>query len=222
MDNIRTTTLDTPDLRYVEIYKIDCIVTGKSYIGQAVSHILNHGKYRPYGINGRFRCHVSEAFSKKKNECNYLNNAIRKYGKDSFKVELIEKCSCEDADKTESFYISSFNTLFPDGYNLTSGGKSTQLTLESRLKISRSTMIPLDKRLSKFSNLTQEDMNRSVNKIRPLNRCGIQYGWYVYIKGLKTDFGGSLISLDESKKMAEEFIDILFTSAKHLDAGNPL
>lgn len=32
--------------RYVEIYKLTSQITKKSYIGQAVSHILNNGKYR--------------------------------------------------------------------------------------------------------------------------------------------------------------------------------
>ena len=49
--------------RYVEIYKITCLNSGKCYVGQAVSHILNHGKYRRYGMKKRFNCHVSEAFS---------------------------------------------------------------------------------------------------------------------------------------------------------------
>lgn len=45
--------------RHIEIYELYCRPTGKAYVGQAVSHILNHGKYR------RFKTHVSEAFSSK-------------------------------------------------------------------------------------------------------------------------------------------------------------
>ena len=75
--------------RYCEIYKIVCLTTKKIYIGQAVSHILNHKKYRPHGMDGRFRCHISEAFSKKKCQSHYLNNAIRKYGPSDFKLQLL-------------------------------------------------------------------------------------------------------------------------------------
>jgi hypothetical protein len=64
---LSTKILDDESLRYVEIYKIYCISSKKSYIGQAVSHILNHKRYRPYGMEGRFRCHISEAYSNKKN-----------------------------------------------------------------------------------------------------------------------------------------------------------
>ena len=52
--------------RYVEIYKITCLETNKMYVGQAVSHILNNGKYRRYGMVRRLNGHISEAFSKKK------------------------------------------------------------------------------------------------------------------------------------------------------------
>ena len=86
------TILDDPAERYCEIYKITNLTTGNIYVGQAVSHILNHKRYRPYGHEGRFRCHVSEAFSTKKNQSHYLNNAIRKYGVSDFVVELIEYC----------------------------------------------------------------------------------------------------------------------------------
>jgi hypothetical protein len=55
-----------PTNRFCEIYKITNLTNNKIYVGQAVSHILNHNKYRPYGREGRFRCHISEAFSNKK------------------------------------------------------------------------------------------------------------------------------------------------------------
>ncbi len=41
--------LENPTERYCEIYKITNLTTDKIYVGQAVSHILNHKRYRPYG-----------------------------------------------------------------------------------------------------------------------------------------------------------------------------
>ena len=93
--------LDTPSERYCEIYKIVNLSNGKIYVGQAVSHILNHKRYRPYGHMGRFKCHISEAFSSKKNQSHYLNNAIRKYGIGNFTSELIKCCDVENADYME-------------------------------------------------------------------------------------------------------------------------
>ena len=97
--------IDDETQRFVEIYKLTNLSNNKIYIGQAVSHILNHKRYRPYGRHGRFRCHISEAYSKKKNQCQYLNNAIRKYGHNEFVVELIKVCKVEEADEMEKYYI---------------------------------------------------------------------------------------------------------------------
>ena len=65
--------------------------------------------------------------------------------------------------------------------------------------------------------------NNVEDMIKPLNRYNIQYGWYVYINKIKTDFGGVHITLEESKNMAVDFIYNLKKQllAKHLVAGNP-
>jgi hypothetical protein len=210
--------------RYCEIYKITNLTNQKVYIGQAVSHILNHKKYRPYGMEGRFRCHISEAFSNKKNQCHYLNNAIRKYGSSNFSLQLIKNCSLEHADEIEKEEIFKNNSLFPNGYNLNTGGKKSIPTEESKKRVSNGVLnYYRDKKIHKFSNIIIEDIDEDFEKyVRPLNRNKIQYGWYVYIQRKKVDFGGVHISLDESKKMALDFIYELKYSVKHLDAGNPL
>ena len=82
--------------------------TKKSYVGQVVSHILNTGKYRKHGMNKRLNEHFSEAFSSKKNQCHYLNNAIRKYGIEKFNVELLELCSMEESWRKRKFLYYKF------------------------------------------------------------------------------------------------------------------
>jgi hypothetical protein len=47
------------------------------------------------------------------------------------------------------------------------------------------------------------------NYIRPTNINNKQTGWYVYIDGIIAGFGGSYITLEDSKKLAIEFINIL-------------
>jgi hypothetical protein len=106
------------------IYIITNLNTKKQYVGQTLSHRKNKNKYRPFGFQGRFKDHISEALcNTKKKQCNYLNNSIREYGKDAFKVELIIECPKEELDTMEEKYIKEFNTLYPNGYNLTTGGK---------------------------------------------------------------------------------------------------
>ena len=205
--------LDEPTQRYCEIYKITNLTTAKIYVGQAVSHILNHKRYRPYGHEGRFRCHISEAFSTKKNQSHYLNNAIRKYGISDFVVELIECCEITNADTREIHYIKEFNSLFPNGYNLKNGGNVFTHSDESKKRVSNGVISYFkNKKYERFKNITiiEDDVEKY---IKPLNRNNEQYGWYVYINRIKADFGGVHISLEESKENAKEFINNL---KKHL------
>ena len=215
--------LDNPINRYCEIYKITNNTTGKIYVGQAVSHILNHNKYRPHGRDGRFKCHISEAFSTKKNQSHYLNNAIRKYGVTDFVVELIECCEIDEANDREIHYIHFYNSLFPNGYNLKNGGSVFTHSDESKKRVSNGVKRYFkDKKFQRFKDITHigDDIEQY---IKPLIRNKQQYGWYVYIQRKKTDFGGVHISLDESRKEAKEFIIILKGQlAKRLEAGNPL
>jgi group I intron endonuclease len=110
-----------------QIYLITNIQNQKKYVGQTLTHRKNHGKYRPFGIQGRFNDHLSEAIcNTKKKQCRYLNNAIRHYGKELFTVSLITNCQPSELDEYEKYYIEEYNTLYPNGYNLTRGGKTTE------------------------------------------------------------------------------------------------
>lgn len=116
--------LDTNDLVVGEIYLIRNNETGKSYIGQSLSHRLNRSRYRPFGHLGRFKDHISEALNNKKTkQCTYLNASIRHYGREAFSVELLERCKPTEMDVIERRLILERNTLAPGGYNLTAGGK---------------------------------------------------------------------------------------------------
>ena len=207
--NLSNTIIDNPTDRYCEIYKIVNLTTSKIYVGQAVSHILNHKRYRPYGHAGRFRCHISEAFSTKKNQSHYLNNAIRKYGANDFVVELIECCEISVADERETHYIKEFGGLFPNGYNLKNGGSVFTHSDESKKRVSTGVVSYYkDKKYERFKDVVTIDDDIE-QYIKPLNRDKTQSGWYVYIDRIKADFGGTHISLEESKISAIEFINSL-------------
>ena len=216
--------LDEPTKRYCEIYKITNLTTGKVYVGQAVSHILNHKRYRPYGREGRFRCHISEAFSTKRNQCHYLNNAIRKYGVDDFVLELIEYCETSDSNDKEIYYIKQLTSLYPYGFNLKNGGGNVFThSEESKKRVSNGLVNYYnDKKFERFKNV--KSIDDDIEKyIKPLNRDNAQYGWYVYIDKKKADFGGTHISLEDSKKKAIEFVLLIKNHiARFLEAGNPL
>ena len=216
-------TLDEPTNRYCEIYKITNVSNDKIYVGQAVSHILNHKRYRPYGREGRFRCHISEAFSSKKTQSHYLNNAIRKYGVDDFVVHLLEFCEIEKADERETHYIKELNSLYPNGYNLKNGGFAFTHSDESKKRLSVGvSKYYKDKKFERFKDV--EKIDDDIEKyIKPLKKYNEQYGWYVYIDRKKADFGGTHISLEDSRKQAVEFIQELKKQlATHSNCGNLL
>ena len=147
-----------------EIYKITNMVNNTVYIGQTRSHRLNKNKYRPFGYMGRFRDHIHECKSNKKNVCRYLNSAINKYGVENFKCEKLIECAIDKLDENEIKYIKEFNSLFPNGYNLTAGGKTC-----------------------KYSRLSADDVfvPPVVNKIPKENVKRSEYTKMMISKGLK-------------------------------------
>lgn len=87
------------------IYKIVNLINNKVYIGQSIN------------IEDRFRHHKNTAFNKNAEAYKYpLYQAIRKYGIENFKFEIIEECSVSDLDKKENFYMEQYNSL-SYGYN---------------------------------------------------------------------------------------------------------
>jgi len=53
-----------------------------------------------------------------------ISRAIRKYGREFFKIELIEECEDEILNDREIFWISYFKSCDPKiGYNSSSGGQ---------------------------------------------------------------------------------------------------
>lgn len=208
--SLKSVILTDESKRYCEIYKITNKIDNKLYVGQAVSHVLNHKKYRPYGMEKRFIYHVSEAFSTKKNQSQYLNNAIKKYGPENFKVELIRVCHIVDAEHIEKEEIINNNSLFPNGYNLNTGGKQFAHTDESKKRVSTGVMnYSKDKKIERFAGVIIKENENIEKYIHPLNREGEQYGWYVLVQKKKADFGGVHISLDDSYDMAVDFLNTI-------------
>jgi len=89
------------------IYKITNLINGKAYIGQTIQK-----------IEKRWSSHC-----KLTSHCFALNNAIKKYGRDNFKIEkLAEASNLKDLNNLEKAYIAEQKSMYPFGYNLTSGG----------------------------------------------------------------------------------------------------
>jgi hypothetical protein len=107
------------------IYSVEHIESGRFYVGQTRTHRLNHGRYRPFGAEGRFRDHISCAIrNTKTSQCSALYNDIRTHGKDAFRWQQLEECHPDELDARERHWISELHSEYPVGYNLTIGGRA--------------------------------------------------------------------------------------------------
>lgn len=66
-----------------------------------------------------------------------MHGAIKKYGPENFTVEQIDvACTREELDAKEIYWIKYYNSMFPSGYNLTTGGKHCEISEEVKQKLS--------------------------------------------------------------------------------------
>ena len=89
---------------YGYIYKTTNLIDGKIYIGQKKSTIFLFDKYLGSGKR--------------------LQNAINKYGKENFKVELLEEIyNVDQMDDREIYWIKYYHSTNKEiGYNISNGG----------------------------------------------------------------------------------------------------
>lgn len=115
----------------MDIYLITCLKNNKKYIGQCSQYIGKNN--RKYGYKKRYQQHKSKG-----SKCILLRNAIQKYGKNNFKIECLLQCGPEISDYYEKKFIKVYDTLYPNGYNLETGGnKLKKLSKETRSKMSK-------------------------------------------------------------------------------------
>jgi hypothetical protein len=217
--------LETNDNILGEIYIITNVATNKKYIGQTLSHKLNTGLYRPFGRQRRLNQHTSDAINNtKKKQCSYLNNSIRKHGKDKFVVTLLEYCLPEQANDREIYYINEYSTMYPNGYNLTEGGKKGPTLQVQREKLMHKSHEQFkETKLSRYNGVNVE-LNNIDNYIKQYShgRYGGTY-YMVIIEGIKSIFVAKYLTSEELKTHVIDFIHELHRrSATHLNCGDIL
>jgi len=208
---LKNKIINDETLRWVEIYKIRNKINQKAYIGQAISHRKNNGRYYPKGMEGRFKEHIKESRPKQKYHCNALNNAIKSYGKENFIIELLHTCSIEEANKIETDEIKNNNSLVPNGYNINKSCNSLLPSIEMRKKISEGNIDTHYKRhIKKFENFVFDEDEANFHKyITPRIKNSMQVGWYLRINKKVIEFKSSICSLSETKQRALKFITLL-------------
>lgn len=107
-----------------DIYKIRCKETGLEYIGLA-PHFKPFDENEKWGAQKRYRDHFNDAKTEEKYEktMSELHKAMMKYGPDNFEIEILVCCDEKYLDHYEQHFIKDYNTVYPNGYNMTEGGK---------------------------------------------------------------------------------------------------
>lgn len=104
------------------VYKLTCLPNGKVYVGQTTKTLASRWSSHLAHVNGGRRC--------------ALQNAIRKYGADAFRVEELERCEPSLLNERESTWIAALGSHDPaKGYNRTMGGNEP-LTADVRERLS--------------------------------------------------------------------------------------
>ena len=179
------------------IYKITNKANGKVYIGKT-----------DRGIRERWNAHVSSSFRPDCREYEFkFHRAIRKYGKNAFKIEIIDDVEdVNEAGLREQYWISFYDSI-KSGYNTTCGGEgslrySDELILEC-LKSGMSykdlktkygiSMGTLRERFKAFSTEEERMERKRANMIKA-------NGWPVYQYDLDGNYVGFFYSVQDAMR----------------------
>lgn len=149
----------------IGIYKYQHKTSGLIYVGQSIN------------IEERYYGHIHRP-----NKTSYIDNSIKFHTINEFTFEIIEECNIEELNDKEIYYIKYYNSMFPNGYNLTSGGFGNSGILNINFDNNRYTFIHLETKTIEY-NIYQYDFR---NKYK-LDKRGVSklvngklksyYGW---------------------------------------------
>lgn len=119
--------------------------SGKGYIGQT--------------------CNLKQRITQHKKKCSHcsaFSNSIEKYGFDNFTLDILdENLTIEEANNKEQDYIKEYNTLSPNGYNLTTGGLNHTFSDETKEKI-RANMLGTNNHMYGKKQTEESNIKRSI------------------------------------------------------------
>ena len=155
------------------IYKITNVINNKVYIGQTVNTI-KHRWYQHCNRKG----------------CTSLYNAILKYGKENFNIEIIETLPIEKLDEREIYWISFYKSNTKKfGYNILLGGNLGRKGFSKLSKEQINEIIELDKQ-----GITHIEIGKKFN----INRKTV-----TFILRRESDYTSKAIPLYERKDLEE-------------------
>ncbi len=136
------------------VYKATCSISGKAYVGQTTK-----------SLEYRWQKHAKRGHA--------LYAAIKKYGVDSFNLEILEECnSIDELNFLEKYYIRQEKTLSPFGYNLTTGGEGFEVSDETRVKQSAAHM----GKSAPWNSYKRSEETKAAMSLRQIGRPGYWTG----------------------------------------------
>jgi hypothetical protein len=161
------------------IYKITNIITKKCYIGETRS------------INPEDRWKQHQYTFTRSGGCPALRDAVKKYGINNFKFQVLIICFDEDRYIYEKEYIKKYNSVVPNGYNILEGGEGGGF--KGKCHSEETKQIIKNKSLKQFEDIKL----RQILRERALKQMKD-------IKGTEIDWGKKVRSSEKFKKALEE------------------
>lgn len=96
------------------IYRITNKINAKAYIGKSKNICVRWNEHYLMSCNKNLK-HIEQ-------DTSIIHKAIRKYGIENFVFEVLTLCDATSLDDEEKYFISYYNTIQPNGYNIQSGG----------------------------------------------------------------------------------------------------
>lgn len=133
--------------------------SGKKYIGQTINLKNRMQKYAYNDSRGQVA----------------IYRAIKKYGWENFDVDILLEVKRKDKVREilnifEYAFIKKFNTVYPYGYNLTTGGDHSELSAHSKEKIRLANLGRKQTDAAK-RNMSISGLNMDINKREKINNA---------------------------------------------------
>lgn len=144
------------------IYLITNLLNGKQYVGKT-----------KYTLAHRFSQHCNNNYYN-----TYIHNAIKKYGKENFKIEQL--CTCDDScwRELEQFFIRQYHTHYSEGgYNITFGGDDNPMD-DDRVREKHKRKMSTPERRKLDSEIITKYNNSELRKLHDIETSKRQKGVY--------------------------------------------
>lgn len=166
--------------------------SGKKYIGQTT-----------VSFSKRMNAHKNASIrDDDERQCWALNRAIRKYGWENIKKEVVVHCiDIDELNQMEIDMIEEENTLIPNGYNIARGGAGCVVEQTFEIKEKRSIT------------LRQSEITKNLPMYVKYRKTKYSEGYIVEKPGCKSvQFCQPNLSMEEKKTMALQALDEINTN----------